>query len=118
METQRLRAVQHPGRVGRLLDSLLGSVSFIPVSATPINTAAALPVPLRRLSRLIDGQDSVWRSWRDGKRIWFFEGVYSLELSRERGKPVMHLREYDEIGDLRRSLTFVLTPEHGWQGCA
>ena len=82
--------------MGRLLDSLLGSDSFIPVNATPINTAVELPAPLRRLSRLIDGQDSVWRSWREGKRIWFFEGVYSLDLSRERGKPVMNLREYDE----------------------
>lgn len=118
METQRLRAVQHPDRVGQLLDSLLASDHFIPANSIRINGARSLPVLLRRLSRLIDRRDSVWRSWTDGSRNWFFEGVYSLELSRERGKPVIHLREYDEVGDLRCTRTFVLTTDQGWQACA
>lgn len=117
VETQRLRSVQHPRRVGRLLDSLLDSDRFIPERANRITSAAELPAPLRRLSRLIDGADSVWRSWSDGRRIWFFEAVFSLELSRERGKPVIQLREYDEVGDLSRSRLFVQTAEHGWQAC-
>ncbi len=103
--------------MGRLLDSLLDSERFVTSHATRVNSAAALPAPLRRLSRLIDRQDSVWRSWTDGPRIWFFEGVFSLELSRERGKPVLNLREYDRVGDLLRARMFVLTSDHGWQKC-
>ncbi len=91
---------------------------MIPTHATPLIGSAALPAALRRLGRQIDRQDSVWRSWSDGRRVWFFEGVYCLEPSRERGKPVIQLREYDEVGDLRGSRLFVLTADHGWQVCA
>lgn len=117
METQRLRTVQHPGRIGDLLDSLIGSVPLVPAGATRVASAAVLPAPLRLLSRLIDRRDSVWRAWSEGGRIWFFEALFSLDLSRERGKPVIRLMQYDEVGDVARVMTFVSTIEHGWQQC-
>jgi len=117
METQRLRTVQHPGRIGDLLDSLIGSVPLVPAGAIRVASAAVLPAPLRLLSRLIDRRDSVWRAWSEGGRIWFFEALFSLDLSRERGKPVIRLMQYDEVGDVARVMTFVSTIEHGWQQC-
>ena len=117
METQRLRTVQHPGRIGDLLDSLIGSVPLVPAGAIRLASAAVLPAPLRLLSRLIDRRDSVWRAWSEGGRIWFFEALFSLDLSRERGKPVIRLMQYDEVGDVARVMTFVSTIEHGWQQC-
>ncbi len=104
--------------MGDLVDSLIGSTRLIPVEATRVTSTAILPPRLRLLSRRIDRRHCIWRSWSDGARIWFFEGGFSLELSRERGKPVIELREYDEIGNIRQSLTFVSTAGHGWEKCA
>lgn len=118
METQRLRTVQHPGRVADLLDSLIGSRPILPPSLTRVMSTSGLPAPLRLLSRCIERRDSVWRAWTDGARVWFLEALFSLELSRERGKPVIQLKQYDELGDVTRVLTFVSTPDHGWQQCA
>ena len=118
METQRLRTVQHPARVGDLLDSLLGTQQMIPPGLIRVVSASLLPAPLRVLSRCIERRDGAWRAWTDGARVWFFEALLSLALSRERGKPVIQLKEYDEVGDLERVMTFVSTAAHGWQRCA
>lgn len=117
LETQRLRTVQHPNRVGDLVDSLIGSKNFLPKHVTRVTSASLLPAPLRLLSRCIDRRDCVWRSWTDGNQIWFFEASFSLDLSRERGKPVIQLREYDEASEIVRVLTFVSTGHHQWQQC-
>ena len=118
METQRLRTIQSPRRLSNLLDSLTGSWQILPPGLTRITSAPLLPAPLRLLGRCIERGDSLWRAWTDGARIWFFEALFSLELSRERGKPVVQLKQYDEAGDVKRVLTYVSTPEHGWQQCA
>jgi hypothetical protein len=97
-----------------LLDSLRDCARCVTALASRVNSA---PAPLRHLSRLIDRQDSLWRSWADEPRIWFFEGVLSLELSRERGKPVLNLCAYDRVGDLLRSRMFVLSADHRWRKC-
>ena len=118
METQRLRTIQHPGHVGDLLDSLVGARQLLPAGLLRVLSAGLLPAPLRLLSRIIERRDSEWRAWTDGTRVWFFEAVLSLDLSRERGKPVVRLTRYDEAGDVVGVSTFVATVEHGWQQCA
>lgn len=97
---------------------MIGSTRLIPAGAAPVTSTALLPSRLRLLSRSIERRHCIWRSWSDDVRIWFFECTFSLELSRERGKPVIELREYDEIGNIRQSLTFVSTAGHGWEKCA
>ncbi len=115
MQTERLRTIQHPGRVGDLLESLIESRQVVPPGLTRVASATALSSPLRLLSRAVERRDSIWRAWTDGARVWFFEALFALALSRERGKPVIELREYDEMGEIMRVMTFVSTSAHGWQ---
>ena len=50
--------------------------------------------------------------------MWFVAGTTSLEMSRERGRPVLQLRVYDQQGALDEALTCVQTATNTWERCA
>lgn len=87
METQRLRAIQHPNHASTLLESWASSQDIIPVRARRIRAASELSRPLRCLVRRSNSDESAWCSWTDGHRIWFVAAAPSLELACERKKP-------------------------------
>jgi hypothetical protein len=89
LETARLRSIQHPRRSKGLLASFT-----------------------RR------GAEHVWIAFTDYHRIWFFTATPSLDLSRERGRPVLEIRSYDEQGDLLESACWVYTRDEEWVRCA
>jgi hypothetical protein len=49
--------------------------------------------------------------------MWFVAGTSSLELSRERGRPVLQLLVYNEGGALKEALTCVQTVGKSWEKC-
>ncbi|MGA2365878.1 MAG: hypothetical protein ABSG12_10335 [Steroidobacteraceae bacterium] len=42
-------------------------------------------------------------------------GTFSLDLSRERGRPVLHLLVYNRDGALEQAMTCVQTPANHWE---
>jgi hypothetical protein len=118
METKRLRAIQHPQRTTVLLESWALSEGFLPAQAYRIRTLKELSEPLRDIARRCNGGDSVWLAWTDGRRVWFLTAVLSLDLSRERGKPVLQIKVLDKAGAIHRVEHRVHTMSHGWQKCS
>lgn len=118
METQRLRAIQHPNRATTLLESWVSSQDIIPVKARRIPAVSALSGPLRCLVRPCNSDESVWCSWTYGYHIWFVAAAPSLELARERKKPVQKIKFYNECGEMTAAASYVHTLHHGWQRCA
>jgi hypothetical protein len=58
METQRLRAIQHPNRATILLESWASSQDIIPVKARRIRAVSELSGPLRCLVRRCNSDES------------------------------------------------------------
>lgn len=63
METQRLRTIQPPGRIGDRLDSLCGVLPSSPAGPIRVATAARLSALGRRPGRLIDLREALWGAW-------------------------------------------------------
>ena len=118
METQRLRAIQHPNRATTLLESWASTQDMIPVDARRIRTVSELSGPLRGLAGRLNTDESVWCSWIDVHRIWFVAAAPSLDLGRERKKPVLKIKIYNERGEMTAAADYVHTRDHGWQRCA
>lgn len=118
METQRLRAIQHPNRASALLESWASTQDVIPAKAWRIQAVNELSEPLRCLAGRFNTDESVWCSWTDGHRFWFVAAAPSLELARERKKPVLKIKIYNEHGEMMAAAAYVHTLDHGWQRCA
>jgi hypothetical protein len=118
METQRLRAIRHPNRIASLLESWVSSRGIIPVKARRIRDLSDLSKPLRRLAHRCNGDESGWCSWTNGRHTWFVAATFSLELARERKKPVLQIKIYNECGQITAAAAYVHTLDHGWQRCA
>jgi hypothetical protein len=118
METQRLRAIQHPNRAATLLESWVSSQHSIPVNARRIRAACELSRPLRGLVRRCNSDESAWCAWGQGHRIWFIAATPSVELGRERKKPVLQIKIYNESGEMTAAAAYVHTLQDGWQRCS
>jgi hypothetical protein len=58
-----------------------------------------------------------WSCWTQGYRAWLFTAEMSMELSRERGAPVLQVNLYGDDGSLRESATLMNGPSGKWQRC-
>ncbi len=63
METQRLRTVQHSGRIGDRLDSPCGAAPGSPTGPIRVATAMRLSALERRPGRLIGLREALGRAW-------------------------------------------------------
>ncbi len=116
MRTLRLRTIQQPGRVERLLETCVRRGHLLPQGAYQIRDPEALPASLQWiLSRETD--DHVWACWTDGSRSWLFTGELRPP-SRDRGTPMLGLRLYDEAGELKESGAWGTDYEGKWQRSA
>jgi hypothetical protein len=61
---------------------------------------------------------TAWLAWSEGAAMWFVAGTTSMEMSRERGRPVLQLLVYDQEGALGEALTCVQTAANTWERCA
>jgi hypothetical protein len=116
-ETARLRKLQQPSHVERLLAALVLRAGLVPDGAYQIRHPRALPRDLRRIATHASEKGRVWSCWADGRRTWLFTGEMSLPLSRERGAPVVQVDLFSDDGSTDSGLW---TPDRdgGWQRCA
>ena len=118
METLKLRQIQHPSEVERLLESYISRADILPKGAYPIRTAASVPRELRGLVMQAVKLGKTWSCWTQGIQTWLFTAEMSLPLSRERGAPVLQVNLYGDDGSLRESGTLMPDQTGKWCRCA
>lgn len=116
METVRLRKIQLPSRLEKLLDSLVSHSDLIPDGAVCTRDLGGLSRDLRALVAKAAERGQVWGCWERGSHSWLILGEMSLDLSRERGTPVLRIEVYGDEG-LRE--TGLWTSDRGgkWSRC-
>jgi hypothetical protein len=120
METIRLRGLQKPSHCEQLVDACVRGRRMVPASAVR-TTLSELSIPLRVLAQRnssLGDSSTAWLAWSKGGSMWFVAGTTSLEMSRERGRPVLQLRVYDQEGALDEAVTCVQTAANTWERCA
>lgn len=118
METLRLRGIQQPSRLERLLETYIQRRKLVPPAAYQIRDAASLPRELRRILGCATEQGQVWSCWAHGTRLWLFVCDMSLPSSRERGTPVLQVSLYAEDASLQDSGSWTTDPRGNWNRCA
>jgi hypothetical protein len=117
METKRLRKLQEPSQVERLLDTLISRSSLVPAGAYQIRDPASVPKELRRIATQANHRGQAWSCWAHSFRTWLFTGEMSLALSRERGTPVLQVDVYEDSG-LRDSGPWMPDRDGSWRRCS
>lgn len=79
--------------VGRLLDSLVPQLHYVPQSASRIRFAEDLPSSLRGQTR-VPQWCGAWRAWRCGTQVWFVSGRCICP----RGEPLLYAAFFDVDG--------------------
>src|SRR5213082_2053041 len=115
METVRLRRIQEPSHVERLLEAYVSRSGLLPNDAFQIRAQRALSPQLQRVVARATPKGHVWACWADSYHTWLFTCEMSLPLSRERGAPVLLVDQYDEAGELKDSGTWVSDQEGKWR---
>jgi hypothetical protein len=118
VETLKLRQIQHPSEVERLLESYIFRADILPKGAYPIRKAASVPKELRGRVMQAVKLGKTWSCWTDGIQTWLFTAEMSLALSRERGAPVLQINLYGDDGALRESATMTTDQDGKWRRCA
>ncbi|MGO9802783.1 MAG: hypothetical protein ACLPTM_10585 [Steroidobacteraceae bacterium] len=117
METLRLRRIQEPSRVERLLEAYISRAGIVPANAYQVRNPSELPRALQALLVRAIEEGQVWACWADAARIWLFTCHMSLALSRERGAPVLLVQLYGEHAELQDSGAFRFGPQGNWSRC-
>jgi hypothetical protein len=118
METVRLRFIQEPSRVERLLEAFASSTYGLPEESYQIRDRSVLASVLQQLVIEAIGRQRAWCCWTDDHRIWLFTAELSLPLSRKRDAPVLQVNSYAESGELTDAGFWVSEREGGWRLCA
>jgi hypothetical protein len=114
VDTMRLRTIQSPNRVEKLLEALISSANLLPAGCYRVHTRSALGPRLYQLSLKAAKEDKVWSGWSDDRHLWLVTGEMSLELSRERGAPVLQVNVYGEDTGLQDSGQWFADREGRW----
>jgi hypothetical protein len=117
METKRLRTIQQPFHLERLLEAYITRSKVIPADSYQIRDPNAVAAPLRRIMVQAVAEGRVWACWAYGVQQWLFTADMSLPLSRGRGTPVLSIHRYGEDGELKEAGTWLVGPEGLWQRC-
>jgi hypothetical protein len=117
-ETIRLRALQQPSHVERLLEAFSARTDILPPDAYRIRDPAALPVPLQRLASKAKREGQGWICWARALRSWMFTCEMSMAASREHRATVLHVKVYGEDGNLHEAGPWKPDNDGKWQRCA
>jgi len=118
METKRLRTIQQPFHLERLLEAYITRSSVVPKDSYQIRDPNAVMAGLRRILLQAVEEGRVWACWACDMRQWLFTADMSLPLSRERGTPVLSINRYDEDGELEEAGVWLVGADGLWQRCA
>jgi hypothetical protein len=117
METRRLRTLQTPSEVEKLLEDVVSKGYSLPKDCHPVRDLRALSAPLRALVVQAAQDGRVWTCWGTNFDMWLFTGEMSLSLSRERGAPVLLVHRYGERGELHSAEHWMSDPQGKWVQC-
>jgi len=118
METRRLRTLQQPSHIEKLLEALVSRASLLPKDSYQIRDPGALPPPLQTLIAQAAQEGRVWRCWANSYETCLFTCEMSLPRSRERGSPVLLVNRYSESGELQEAGSWMSDQEGKWRPCA
>jgi hypothetical protein len=118
METRRLRTIQQPSHIERLLEALVSRADLLPKDGYQIRDPAALPVPLQTVIAQAARAGRVWGCWANSYETCLFTCEMSLPRSRERGVPVLLVNRYGESGELQDSGVWMTDLEGKWRQCS
>jgi len=116
--TQRLRVIQSPAKGEALARSLLSQTVTAPFGACRVEHPSELPSPLQKIVRGLSRDAVVWVAYATRLSTHFYTAELNFDLSRDHGKPVLRLREYDERGRVVHSDLWVRTTDDQWTRCA
>lgn len=117
MDTMRLRTIQQPASVEKLLESFAATRIVLPADAYPLLDVDSLTAELKLLIRRTRDDERAWRAWSDDRHVWFLFGELSLPLSRERGRPVLRVSQYDEAARIQDTAVWLRGPGDTWERC-
>ena len=118
MHTMKLRTLQKPSLIESLLDSLSLAQDWVPSGAPLLTRREELTPALQKLAvRAVKGEGA-WRACTNPDGVRFFVAEMSMDLSRERGRPALMVRHYNDKGQLQQYAVWVNSPAGGWQRCA
>jgi hypothetical protein len=115
METKRLRIIQQPSRLERLLEAYVTRSNVVPPDSYQIRDPDAVVPLLRSIALQAAAEGRVWACWGHGAQLWLFTAEMSLPLSRERGRPVLWVNRYNDRGELIEAGSWVLDPGGFWR---
>jgi hypothetical protein len=118
METVKLRGIQEPNRVGRLLEAYIARCGLLPDGSYRVRDLRGLPMSVRAVITRATEAGQVWSCWERGPRVWLFICEMSLPQSRERGTPVLLVHRYGDDAELKDSGSWKFDPLGTWSRCA
>jgi hypothetical protein len=114
VETLRLRKIQQPSKVERLLEACISRSDVLPKGSYQIRNPSSVPPGLRLILNQATEQGKVWSCWTNGFDTWLVTCEMSLALSRERGTPVLQVSLHNKDGALRDSGTWTTDSQGTW----
>src|SRR5579864_695862 len=96
-----LRKIQHPSKVGELLESYISQSDLVPKGSYQIHRPGSVPQAVRDILTRAVKEGQTWSCWAHGLHTWLFTCNMSRPLTRERGAPVLQVSIYGDDGVLR-----------------
>jgi hypothetical protein len=112
--TQRLRSIQIPSHGSRLAESLLAHAVDVPPKAYRIQRVSELPSPLQRVVRVLSNEVGAWIAHSTLHSTSLCTAQIEFDLARERDRPVLRIREYNDQGRVIHSNLWVNFAEGEW----
>jgi hypothetical protein len=117
METLRLRKIQQPAEVERLLEAFVTRGNLLPKNCYQIRDSRELSAQLLKVLVREAKKGHIWTCWANNHRTWLFTCEMSLPSSRERAAPVLQVSCYNEAGELEEAGAWVAGPQGDWHRC-
>ncbi|HXO63269.1 MAG TPA: hypothetical protein VN882_01090 [Steroidobacteraceae bacterium] len=117
-DTVRLKRLEQPTHVERLLEAFISRAGILPADAYRIRHPDAIPAPLRGQMLNAVTQGRAWICRACGPRMWLLTAKMSLTMSRARGATVLQVEVYGEHGHLEEVGSWMPDYDGGWQLCA
>jgi hypothetical protein len=117
MHTMKLREYQPPSVLTVLLDSLVMSQNWVPVSAALITDRGEFTSKLQMVAKKAAAVAGIWRAWLSYDGVRLFTGEMSLDLAREHGCPALKVNYYNDEGRLEEVSAWVRRANGQWRRC-
>jgi hypothetical protein len=115
MRTMKLRTLQAPSALQTLLSSLVASQHWVTAESPQVLERSDLPSALQKVAIKASEGDGAWLAWTSYDGIRLFIAEMSLDLSRERGNPVLKVSNYNDEAQLLKYSVWVQLTDGSWR---